>query len=171
MLRQFLAALLRFYRLDGHTVTSLEHATGVSAATLCRWLSEEVSPSKKTLSRFMRWTSTKAFIRQNPGICEWDDPDTRFLHPDCEVILLVRPPSDEPGAWLLGYFLDGAVLDFEQGPWRRSLTQEMLLDELRESTAMRVPELIAAEQEHRERLLEVLEDDLEALLEHALPMT
>ena len=47
----------------------------------------------------------------------------------------------------------------------------MLLDELRESTAMRVPELIAAEQEHRERLLEVLEDDLEALLEHALPMT
>ena len=95
MLRQFLAALLRFYRLDGHTVTSLENATGVSAATLCRWLSEEVSPSKKTLSRFMRWTSTKAFIRQNPGICEWDDPDTRFLHPDCEVILQGR------GCWAI----------------------------------------------------------------------
>ena len=59
MLRQFLAALLRFYRLDGHTVTSLEHATGVSAATLCRWLRHRAGHTlASSLSRQPSFSST-----------------------------------------------------------------------------------------------------------------
>lgn len=165
MLRNFLAALLRFYKLEGHTVTSLENATGVSAATLCRWLSREVDPSKKTLGRLMRWTSARAFIRQNPSLCEWDDPDTRFIPLECEVMLWVRPPQYEMGTWLLAYFLDGVIIDWEEGPWRRSMTLEMVLDELRESTAIKIPRLIEQDRERREALLEQIGDDLEALIE------